>query len=255
MLKKIKVISNLLIGDNQQKYESKHIILSYLSKCSGFNLGNKNLSWHKDFDFINAYSQTRKNKEKISIPERKFVLYSISKSIVNISGDIAECGVYRGESSFLMLKANENTDKRLYGFDSFEGLSKPDRNDKVNNDYTFKWKENDLSISKDIAFNNLNKFENRFELYKGWIPSRFNQVEKNRFSIVHIDVDLFQPTLDSIEFFWKRLNIGGVIICDDYGFETCPGARKAMDEFFTKRDMSVIHLTTGQGLVFKQLEE
>lgn len=70
--------------------------------------------------------------------------------------------------------------------------------------------------------------------------------------MIHIDVDLYQPTLDSIEFFWDKLNVGGVLVCDDYGFETCPGAKKAMDDFFSKKNMSVIHLPTGQGVVFKQ---
>lgn len=255
MLKKVNVVSKLLIGNKKEKYESRHIILNSLSNRSGFRLGNKNLSWHKDDEFINVYSHISNNIKKMHIPERKFVLYSIAKSIINIPGDIAECGVYTGESSYLMLKANEHREKKLYGFDSFEGLSEPEENDKISNEYTFKWKKNDLRVSETIARANLKEFEGRFKLYKGWIPERFNEVERNSFSMVHIDVDLFQPTLDSVEFFWKRLNVGGVMICDDYGFETCPGARKAMDEFFAKKNMSVIHLTTGQGLVFKQKEE
>jgi O-methyltransferase len=180
------------------------------------------------------------------------VLYSIAKSIVNIGGDIVECGVLRGHSSYLMLYANKDTNKQLYGFDSFEGLSKPNFMDEINNDYSFKWKQYDLSTPEIVAKNNLAIFGNRFHLLKGWIPDRFHEISDKTFSIVHIDVDLYQPTLDSINFFWDKINKGGVLVCDDYGFETCPGAKKAMDEFFKLKNMSVIHLTTGQGIVFKQ---
>ena len=98
---------------------------------------------------------------------------------------------------------------------------------------------------------NLAKFQKQICLYKGWIPERFKDVSELQFRFVHIDVDLFQPTKDAIEFFYPRMVKGGVIVCDDYGFDTCPGATKAMDEFFDSKVESVIHLTTGTGLVIK----
>lgn len=91
-----------------------------------------------------------------------------------------------------------------------------------------------------------------FTLYKGWIPEKFHEVEDKEFSLVHIDVDLHDPTLASLEFFWPRLNAGGMIVCDDYGSEACPGAKKAMDDFAAKYGFSVVHLTTGQGFITKR---
>jgi len=70
---------------------------------------------------------------------------------------------------------------------------------------------------------------------------------------VHVDVDLFEPTAARLEFFYPRLVSGGMIVCDDYGFTTCPGARKACDDFCAKTpQQTVIHLTTGQGIIMKQ---
>lgn len=71
-----------------------------------------------------------------------------------------------------------------------------------------------------------------------------------RFSLVHIDVDIYRPTLDALEFFWDRVTPGGMVVCDDYGFSTCPGATAAMDEFFDGR-APVMQLPTGQGLVIR----
>ena len=79
----------------------------------------------------------------------------------------------------------------------------------------------------------------------------FAEVENQRFAFVHIDVDLYQPTRDSIEFFYPRLNPGGILLLDDYGFRSCPGATAAADEFFTDKDEAVANLPTGQGVVVK----
>ena len=43
----------------------------------------------------------------------------------------------------------------------------------------------------------------------------------------------------------------GIIVCDDYGFDTCPGARQAMDTYFADRKVPIVHLPTGQGLVIR----
>ena len=87
--------------------------------------------------------------------------------------------------------------------------------------------------------------------YRGWIPERFAEVADRRFAFVHIDVDLYQPTLDSVAFFYQRLVPGGIIVCDDYGFTTCPGATRAMDEFMADKPEHIVHLPTGQGVIFR----
>ena len=79
------------------------------------------------------------------------------------------------------------------------------------------------------------------ELYEGWIPSRFNEVKDLKFQFVHIDVDLYKPTLESLEFFYPRLIKGGVIVCDDYNFSDFPGAKKAWDKYFKDKDVELMY--------------
>jgi hypothetical protein len=69
--------------------------------------------------------------------------------------------------------------------------------------------------------------------------------------LLHVDVDLYKPTLQSLEFFWPRIAVGGVVVCDDYGFTTCPGARRAMDNFLRAGEPASFELTTGQALAIK----
>jgi hypothetical protein len=71
------------------------------------------------------------------------------------------------------------------------------------------------------------------------------------FSFVHLDVDLYQPTHDSLAFFYPRMVTGGIIVCDDYGFDSCPGAKKALDDFFRDKE-EIINVPTGQAFVIKK---
>ena len=89
------------------------------------------------------------------------------------------------------------------------------------------------------------------KLYKGWIPSRFSDVDGNVFSFVHVDVDLYEPTLESVRFFYDRLSTGGVFVCDDYGFITCPGATAAIEEFLLSKPEKMVSLPGGGGFFIK----
>jgi len=179
--------------------------------------------------------------------DRRWNLYQLLRLVEDVPGDTAECGVYLGASSYLICKANSHSPKykrQHYMFDSFEGLSEPTRDDGVF------WHKSDLTCSFDIAKRNLSGFKN-IEFFKGWIPDKFSEVENKVFSFVHVDVDLFKPTLDSILFFYPRLEKGGILLCDDYGFNTCPGATKAVDEFLSDKPEKMISFCSGGGFLIK----
>jgi hypothetical protein len=148
-----------------------------------------------------------------------------------------------------MLSANRNSklDKIHYIFDSFEGLSEPGH---LDGKY---WSTGNLSFSEELVIDMLKPFvvNKDYFSYKGWIPSRFNDVSDVKFSFVHVDVDLFRPTLDSIEFFYDKIVAGGIFLCDDYGFSTCPGATKSIDEFLANKIEKMIYLPDGGGYFIK----
>lgn len=177
--------------------------------------------------------------------DRKFTLNQLLKLTLNLDGDIAECGVYKGASAFLMCKAHRNSDRTIHLFDSFEGLSTPEECD---GDY---WTSGDLRSTRKSVEESLAEFSN-YRIYEGWIPDKFTEVSDKRFSFVHIDVDLLKPTLAAIEFFYPRLLSGGLMLMDDYGFASCPGAKKAADDYFRDMPESIIMLSTGQAFVLKK---
>jgi hypothetical protein len=90
------------------------------------------------------------------------------------------------------------------------------------------------SSSEKFVRNGLGEFD-FIEIYNGWIPDRFKEVEDKNFQFIHIDVDLYKPTLDALKFFYPRLISGGFIVCDDYNSVLFPGAKKAWDEYFSDK--------------------
>lgn len=205
------------------------------------------LIWFKDPEFnryLEVFGEVRSNNAG-----RHWMLAQLLALTEDLSGDTAECGVFKGASSYLICKANEKsrTKKTHHCFDSFEGLSTP-----LEDDGEF-WASGDLSCSVDEFKANLNEFsEDAYVIYRGWIPDRFAEIEDREFSFVHIDVDLFEPTRDSLDFFYPRMTLGGVIVFDDYGFETCPGASRAIREFMSDKPEPIISLSCGGAFIIKK---
>ena len=121
-------------------------------------------------------------------------------------------------------------------FDSFEGLSKFSKQDLLGLD-KHPAKEGDFRTSEKKFKNNVGNFK-FMNIKKGWIPERFNEVENEKFSFINIDVDIYKPTKESLNFFYPRLINGGCIHLDDYNFNEWPGARIAIKEFEKKNKIS-----------------
>ena len=75
--------------------------------------------------------------------------------------------------------------------------------------------------------------------------------ENEKFIFVHIDVDLYQPIKDALEFFYSRTLESGIIVLDDYGAIDFPGAKKAVDEFLQNKKDFFLPLPSGQAFLVK----
>lgn len=202
-------------------------------------------SFFFDRDFATSYERFAENNYRAY--DRRYALSQLARLAAGLPGDFAECGVYRGATAFLLARALDGAppQRRLHLFDSFAGLSAPDTLDG-----TF-WHRGDMAAQIDEVRFRLAEMLPRIDFHPGWIPTRFADVAERRFALVHIDLDLHRPTADALAFFYKRLVDRGILVCDDYGFETCPGARRAIDEFFIDKSEPVLHLPTGQGVVIR----
>jgi len=235
----------LATGSASQKRRVRQELARMAASLFGdFPLSEDHKAWREDAAFLADYR--RLSPLNPYSEDRKWTLREYARQVDGLSGDMAECGCYQGASAFFMLQASSHGS--LYLFDSFQGLSEPDDSDIQDKTGVRNWQAGDLDTSEEILRRNLSAFD-RFAVLPGWIPERFGEVSERRFRLVHVDVDLYQPTKDCLEFFYPRLVDGGVIVLDDYGFLTCPGARKAADEFASSVGSRVLHLPTGQGVL------
>ena len=178
--------------------------------------------------------------------DRKWMLGQLLRLIDDVPGDTAECGVYLGASSYLIGTANGRSrfPRDHFMFDSFEGLSDPKPEDGEH------WSRGDLACQLDQVREHLRPLQ-RLHFHRGWIPKEFHHVENRQFALVHVDVDLYEPTRDSLAFFYPRLNDGGILVCDDYMYNNCPGATKACDEFLADKPEKMIAPSCGGGFMIK----
>lgn len=198
------------------------------------------ISWWND-PWFNAYLE-KFGMLSSANTERRWTLYQLAKLARSIPGDTAECGVMAGSGSYLICSALR---RPHFMFDSFEGNSEPGPEDGDYND------AGTFACSMETARASLAEFK-CLSFHKGWIPDRFKDVSDRRFCFVNIDVQLEQPTYDSLEFFYPRTNAGGVIAFDDYGLTTCPGARLAIDRFMRDKREHIIETSCGNAFLVKE---
>ncbi|MGB6063944.1 MAG: TylF/MycF/NovP-related O-methyltransferase, partial [Desulfomonilaceae bacterium] len=89
--------------------------------------------------------------------------------------------------------------------------------------------------------------------YKGYFPESIPQnLNGSRFALVHLDADLYEPTLEGLKFFYSRMSTRGIIVIHDYN--AWPGVRNAVDTFFSDKHELPIPMPdkSGSALIIKQ---
>ena len=178
---------------------------------------------------------------------------------LGLEGARAECGVFQGTSSLILCRAARARDASHDGtgmhlVDSFEGLSAPGTADQfpvpgANGAPARETvPQNGFAGSLEAARSALRDFPG-VTFHRGWIPDVFAQLPESRWSFVHVDVDLYEPTYACLDYFYPRLSRGGVIICDDYGSAVFPGASRAWNRYCDERGARYVVLDTGQSVI------
>ncbi len=197
--------------------------------------------WDTDARFIQIMEQiTYSLVDRV----RCYMLYQFALQAARLGGDVAEVGVYRGGTARLLAVALEGSGQTIHLFDTFEGMPSTDPGRDAHrkgdfSDTSLESVKRNLEGCRNVAF------------YPGIFPATSSPVADLRFSLAHIDVDIYRSVIDCCEFFLPRMIQGGVIVFDDYGFESCPGAKEAVDEFFRSAGERPCYLPSGQCFVTK----
>jgi len=234
----------LLLQGHPEARHSLALKLSGLVNPSHF-YGESGRTWPVNAkDIFPPFATTYDRERRL---DRLFVLSQLALITSPSHGDICEMGVFNGTSAFVLLQ--NNAAASFFGFDSFEGLSSPN----VMRDGEY-WRQGDMASGLETASRNLECFGSRVTLIKGWIPEVLLTAQgPSSLCLAHIDVDLYEPTLQSLRYCDERSADETLIVCDDYGFASCPGATSAVDQFLQETGRWVsVHLPTGQALLIRR---
>jgi O-methyltransferase len=174
---------------------------------------------------------------------RLYMLYQLVKQTRRLPGAVAEVGVYRGGTARFIARLLAGH-RPLFLFDTFAGM--PDTH--PTHDFVRRGDFADTSLEQVRAY--LADARN-VTFCPGLFPESAGPARDQTFSLVHVDVDIYASILSCCEFFFPRMNPGGVMVFDDYGLITCAGAKIALDEFCAAHGEVPFYLPSGQCLLVR----
>lgn len=151
-----------------------------------------------------------------------------------VPGDLIETGVWRGGATIFMrgvLKAYGDTRRTVWVADSFEGLPKPDpvqypvdAGDRLH-------LRADLRVGVEQVKHNFRQYgllDDQVQFLVGWFKDTLPAAPIDQLSVLRLDGDMYESTIQALEPLYPKLSIGGFCIVDDYSL---PRTRQAIHDY------------------------
>jgi O-methyltransferase len=165
------------------------------------------------------------------------ILLALIEMTLVISGDIAECGVFRGQTLLPMALylRQQNLAKHVIGLDSFEGFDDSVAFDVELGGAADSEKRpggfDQTSLKYVAARRAALRLDDRVTLVKGLFASSLATLPEAKYSFVHLDCDIYRSYQQCLAYFYPRMAAGGIILFDEYNDPPWPGCNQAVDEF------------------------
>ena len=198
-------------------------------------------------DFFDVCKEIRGHT--LVTPDRLWNLWSwVNDTVQSLTGEIAELGSYKGGSAKLLARAIGNS-RKIHVFDTFEGVPAKLTDPTVdyvmedNPQLNINWAGGVYQGGEWVAdYGEVKKFLRdcpSIVIHKGMVPDTLQEVVDETFCFVHLDMDIYQPTMDALNFFWPRLVSKGIIMVDDVGH--LQGVTDAVKQFAEEVGVQIIH--------------
>ena len=179
-------------------------------------------------------------------------IIEIARECLTLPGDFVEMGCYKGDTSLMLAEVLreyqklageetvENHAKKLWIYDSFEGL--PEKKVEDESVLGANFKEGELLVSK-------REVKERFlraglplpMIKKAWFNELKSEDLPEKIALAFLDGDFYDSIKDSLQLVGSRMVEGGIIIVHDYNNPVLPGVKKAVDEWITKKKAVTIY--------------
>ncbi len=165
------------------------------------------------------------------------------------AGDILEVGVWRGGTGCLMAQrwAETGVAGTIFLCDTFTGVVKASGHDSayVGGEHSDTSKAIVAGLVRQLGLTNV-------EILQGVFPDATGpRIESRGFRLCHIDVDVYESAMLTFEWIWPRLVPGGIVVFDDYGFYSCAGVTRFVNQMRGRPDRVVIYNVNGHAVVIK----
>lgn len=234
-------IDNVLVSSPQKlieiNFEKVFICAMKESSCSEMEMQLVNMGIPREkievmktsVEYIDAF------KENDFLRLNWIEAFSAYTREIGMLGSVAECGVLRGDTAMFINRCWP--DRTLHLFDTFEGFSNEDIAHDMNSFPAF---ANGPFITnpfkQDTPDSMIEEVKSRMcypdnlKIHKGYFPECAGIIE-DRFCFVNLDMDLYQPQLEGLRYFWNKMEHGGVILLHDYYHPELPGVKVAVADF------------------------
>ncbi|MFZ4600427.1 MAG: TylF/MycF/NovP-related O-methyltransferase, partial [Terrimicrobiaceae bacterium] len=181
---------------------------------------------------------------------RAHVLCWVAQHASRLPGDFVECGVNKGGTAMLVidyLGLKNSPGRYFYLYDTFEGLDET-----LSSELELRQTNAIYSSCFEEVTSRFARFPN-VVIVKGSIPQSLQLRAPEKVAYLHIDLNSAHPERAALEFFWKRLVPGAVVVFDDYAWVACRQQKRAIDDFALQMGCVVLTVPTGQGLLIKPI--
>lgn len=164
----------------------------------------------------------------------------------SLEGDFVECGVNKGgmsRAAMHYIDFENIPDKKFYLLDTFKGTPREMLGPQEQ-------KRNIYDECYDEVLKTFSSFKNAV-IVRGEVPGTLSQVSSKKVCYLSIDMNAAIPEIAAAEYFWDKLSSGAVMVLDDYGGIGYETQQIAFDKFAKEKNVQVLSLPTGQGLIFK----
>lgn len=191
------------------------------------------------------------HNDQVSEKETDKIL-EIARECLALPGDFVEMGCYKGDTSLLLAEIIRNdarlTDgrlvekpvekyaKKLWIYDSFEGL--PEKRTEDESALGTDFKGGELFVTK-------REVKERFlraglpvpVIKKKWFAELTGEDLPDRIAFAFLDGDFYESIRDSLLKIDGRMTEGAVVIVHDYNNPALPGVKKAVDEWLVRKSL------------------
>lgn len=238
------------------KILKKPVLQSGIGRSIEASRGNLDKDFPSDFSDQEIEDIRAVTPYTMTSPERLVGLSRALEHLIqnNVDGDVVECGVWRGGSMMLVarkLMRMGQQNRRLFLFDTFEGMSEPGTADVSSVDK--RTAEELLQNADRLQGNNvwcysaLEEVQDNIKktgypqsnalFVKGKVEDTLPFPEIGKIALLRLDTDWYDSTRHELECLYEKLVRGGILIIDDYGHWS--GAKKAVDEFISKNNLKL----------------